>query len=46
MLTHSVIARPSHFVKSTEGKGAEDRMWNELVEIWYSVNPKIADIIA
>lgn len=46
MLTRLAITRPSHFVLSTEGKGAEDRVWNELVDIWYSINPKTADIIA
>ena len=46
LLTHIVITRPSRFVLSTEGKGAEDRVWNELVEIWYNVNPKTADIMA
>lgn len=45
-LTHVVITRPSRFVLSTDGKDAEDRVWNELVEIWYNVNPKTADIIA
>jgi hypothetical protein len=46
ILWYSTPPRPSRFVISTEGKDAEDRVWNELVEIWYSIDSKIGDIIA
>ena len=46
LLIPLAFTRPSRFVLSAEGKGAEDRVWNELVEIWSSVDPKTADLIA